>query len=161
TAVSEETTSLFLESANFDATKIRRSAQRLKKRTESSIRFEKNLDPYQNVVAIQRYLQLLDDSGISYQIPGTIQSVGKTTPSTTIKITHTCIEKKLGITLSSQKVLSILEALEFDVQKQESGSEITYFITVPRFRVLKDIAIQEDIVEEIGRFIGYESIPAV
>ncbi len=157
-AIGNDTHSIFLESANFDATTIRQSAARHKKRTESSMRFEKSLDPYQNVTAIERYLKLLEDEGVAYNVPGTIQSVGVLPERVKITIDHEFIEKRLGVSVSWQQVQKILYALEFEVIKQEINGNVVYDITVSTFRATKDVSIKEDIVEEVGRFIGYETI---
>ena len=77
TAVDQNTKSVFLESANFDAAVIRKTAMRVKKRTESSARFEKSLDPHQTTTAIQRFLKLLDEQRIAYTASGSIVSVGQ------------------------------------------------------------------------------------
>ena len=159
--ISDKTCSIFLEAANFDATTIRLSAARHKVRTESSMRFEKSLDPNQNITAIERTLKLMDDECIEYQAGNTIHSVGAPAQDKKVTIKHEFIEKRLGVTIESDFVYSTLTKLQFGVEITNSNEQIIYDITVPTFRATKDISVPEDIVEEVGRFWGYEKIPYV
>lgn len=158
TAVSGATRSLILESANFDATMIRRSSVRHKKRTDASARFEKSLDPNQNVTGIKRCIKLLEEAQISFERDDEIISLGERSPEIKISISHEFIEKRLGVPLQADQVVDILTNLQFEVGLGEGD---LYEITVPTFRSSKDITIKEDIVEEVGRFIGYGSIKRV
>ncbi|OGB97619.1 phenylalanine--tRNA ligase subunit beta [candidate division TM6 bacterium RIFCSPHIGHO2_12_FULL_36_22] len=161
TAISNRTHSLFFEAANFDATTIRRSATRHKIRTESSMRFEKSLDLNQNIIAIERALKLMDDERIEYRSNNKILSVGAPAHPSHVKVTHDFIEKRLGVKIDSGFIEGILTKLQFGVVANKSDNKITYEITIPTFRATKDINLQEDIVEEIGRFWGYEKIPYI
>lgn len=151
------TRDLIVESANFDATAIRRTAARYKKRTEASSRFEKNLDPHQNTYALLRFLKILDTEKISY-IAGTIVSLGALKSEPIITVLHDFIQKKLGVVVDFEDVIAVLKRLGFGVQYDKKNG--IYTIIVPSYRATKDISIAEDIVEEVGRFIGYNTIPA-
>lgn len=157
-AVSKVTKALLLEAACFDATTIRRSAARHKKRTEASARFEKSLDPNQNVIAIKRYIKLLEDAQISFTCDDAILSLGSVAMPLKISISHEFIQNRIGMTLGSDQIIKILTDLGFGVSLSDEDS---YEVIVPTFRSTKDVTIKEDIVEEIGRFIGYGSIPQV
>ncbi|MFC1842317.1 phenylalanine--tRNA ligase subunit beta [Candidatus Dependentiae bacterium] len=159
-----DTNSIFIESANFDAASVRNSAIRAKNRTEASSRFEKSLDPNQNVSGIFRLLKLFDDEGIEYTCSSEIMSLGKKAQELEIDVSHEMIEKLLGAKLDPEFVVRVFEKLDFGVQKlegeKEKGKEVTtlrYKVTVPTFRCTKDIEIKEDLVEEVGRFFGYEN----
>jgi len=156
TGVSITTKSIVLEAACFDAMTIRHSATRHKIRTEASARFEKSLDPNQNVYAIRRFLALSQGITLSEQLNATIISLGALASPKSIEVPHILIEQKLGVSLKPAFILDILSRLAFEVE------EITgiYHITIPTFRATKDIAIKEDIVEEIGRYFGYANIPS-
>ena len=160
TAVGPTTNSMLVEAANFDAVLIRKSAQRHKLRTESSIRFEKTLDPNLNLIGLQRFLFLLTQEGIHIDEEKGIVSLGKKVFPSIIIVSHDFIEKKLGVTLASDQIKKVLESLEFGVRVVDNGG-IAYEIKVPTFRSGKDIVIPEDIVEEIGRCIGFNTIPYV
>ena len=148
---------IFLESANFNPGIIRKTAMRVKKRTEASARFEKDLDPNQIVVAIQRFLKLMYDAKITVIDLDPIMVVGSPAPQKTIEISHTYLQDLLGVTVDPQFVVKVLEKLEFAVEEKKG----VYHIMVPSFRATKDINIKQDIVEEIGRFYGYDSIKEV
>ncbi|HBL98537.1 TPA: phenylalanine--tRNA ligase subunit beta [Candidatus Dependentiae bacterium] len=160
-AISNNTTSVFLESAHFEPTTIRRSAARLKKRTESSARFEKNLDPNQNTVALERYLTLAEKFGLSFKADETITSVGTLAEEHTIDLTHKNLVEKLGTTITEGQVRSILMHLEFGVQIIDGSAGLSYRVTIPTFRGTKDVRIPEDLIEEIARSYGYDNIPAL
>jgi phenylalanyl-tRNA synthetase beta chain len=156
----QQPTTLFLEAAHFDPVAIRKSATYHKKRTESSIRFEKGLDPHGNTTAIMRYIKLLDDLGITYSTPGFIISVGGLPSEKKVTVDHHFIAERLGTTLLAGQVESILRRLGFGIIVSEGVRGGVYQITVPTWRA-KDITTKEDIVEEIGRFIGYNNIKPV
>ena len=94
TAITAHTKSVLLESANFDAVTIRRTSARHKKRTEASTRFEKSLDPHQNVDALKRFLFLLDSAGIAYKASEHIVSLGGVAPKNIITVQHVFIEAR-------------------------------------------------------------------
>lgn len=156
----QEPTTFFLEAAHFDPIAIRKTAARHKKRTESSIRFEKNLDPHGNTTAIMRYIKLLDDMGITYTTPGFIISLGSFPAERTISVEHRFIVDRLGINVLPGRVEEILRALGFGIIVTDGMRGGIYQVMVPTWRA-KDIIIKEDIVEEVGRFIGYNNINPV
>lgn len=153
--VSAQTKTLFLESANFNATGIRRSSVRFKVRSEASARFEKTLDPNQNITGILRFLRLLDDAHLPYTCSGSIASLGTIVHPIEIAISHAYIERHIGTKIDTDFVIKTLQKIQFGVQHHDGE----YRITVPTYRATKDIGIKEDIVEEIARFYGYDAIP--
>ncbi|TET06473.1 phenylalanine--tRNA ligase subunit beta [Candidatus Dependentiae bacterium] len=155
TAITKKTKALFLEAACFDATIIRRSLIRHKIRTDASIRFEKSLDPNQNTLAIMRFLRLMHDAAMAIKPAQEIASVGASAKEITITVAHDFIEKRLGITIASDFIINTLQCLGFIVTFEQGE----YIVIVPTFRCSKDITIKDDIVEEVGRFFGYTSIP--
>lgn len=154
TCVTEKTLTLFVEAACFDATIVRQSALRHKLRTQASTRFEKGLDPEQTGHALRRTIKLLQMLTGTPQPELYIASVGTSRTTTSITVSHNALEKRLGTTVLSSKVIDILQRLEFSVTHKDDA----YTIEIPSFRASGDISLQEDIIEEIGRFIGYESI---
>jgi phenylalanyl-tRNA synthetase beta chain len=158
TAVKNTTTAIVLEAALFDATTIRKTAARFKKRTEASARFEKSLDPAQNSIAIERFARILDGMNITY-IAGDIYSFGTLPDATVLEVSHAYIEQELGTAIPVDRVVSILRALDCDVDVQSLECETIYTIKVPSWRATKDIRIPRDIVEEIARLYGYDVIP--
>lgn len=157
----QHTKNIILEGALFDASALRRTAARLKKRTESSARFEKSLDPNQNTVAIARYLWLLEVAGVSCTIDEAICSVGPLAVEHEILLPHRLLVERLGATVTEGQVCSILNKLEFGVQVIDGAHGLSYSVTVPTFRGTKDIRIPEDLIEEVARYFGYDAIPLV
>lgn len=164
TGVSDLTKSIFLESANFDPFVIRSTTLNKKIRTESSSRFEKNLDPNQNTDAILRFLKLLDLNEIKYDAENEILSLGKLFDKKTIRISYNFILTKLGIDkndLTEEKIKDILYNLEFKVEIENKNNNVDFIVEIPTYRAIKDISIKEDIVKEIARFFGYDNIKQV
>ena len=159
TGVSKNSTKLYIESAHFNATTIRLQAARHKKRTEASARFEKTLDPNQNTQALLRFLKLLDQESIAYTAADTIISIGQLAKDHEIEVTHDFIIKRLGLTVAPEIIEKIMQALGFGLRIEQKDKEITYKLVIPTARSTKDVQIKEDIVEEIGRLVGYEKIP--
>ena len=156
-SVGPNTTSIFFESANFDAAAVRRAAFRHKTRSDSSARFEKTLDPNQAVEAIQRFLKLTQQCNIATKTANEIITVGKKVEPLTIEVSHEFLESHSGCTLSRDEVTQSLSRIEFDVTLV-SKDPLTYGITIPTFRSSKDIKIKEDILEEVVRLHGFENV---
>lgn len=161
TGITRNTRSILLEAAHFDPVIIRRTSARHKKRTESSMRFEKNIDLCQNIDAIRRFLFLLNQAGIEYKADEFILSLGTYPDSKIITVEHSFIESRLGIIIKVERIVEILEKLAFVVEQSLENDIRRYVITVPSFRATKDVKIPEDIVEEVGRYIGYDMLPRV
>ncbi len=159
-AVGVKTTEILIEAGNFEPAAIRKTATRIKKRTESSTRFEKSLDPNQNTLALLRYLKLMDDAQIPYTATDSIVSLGALAHEHSIELSHEDIESRIGERISAEKIEEILKRLGFGVESRR-GLPITYLVTVPTFRGTKDVTIAEDIIEEIARFIGYGAIQPI
>ncbi|MBI2353270.1 phenylalanine--tRNA ligase subunit beta [Candidatus Dependentiae bacterium] len=149
---------IFLEAAHFDPTMIRTTAQHFKLRTEASIRFEKHIDPMQNITALQRFVYLSKQLGITSKIEAPIISVGKKIEPLSVTISHAFIENKIGQHLSIDFIKITLEKLNFKVIIKEKETSPFYHIIIPTNRITKDISIKEDIVEEIVRLYGYDKI---
>ena len=153
--ISTKTTDVVLEAGNFDAPTVRLTSTRLKKRSEASARFEKSLDPLQNVKAIERFVKVFEDAHLKIVPGGAILSVGKNPKEIKIDVELAFIEKVLGLQVDPKIITKDLEKIGF-VVKYKDGN---YEILVPSYRATKDITIKEDIVEEIARIYGYSKIP--
>lgn len=155
--VSKNTTAVVLESGNFNANMIRKSSALHKKRTEASVRFEKNPDPNQNTTAILRYINLLDTWNIPYEQCGEIASVGLPIKEETISVSHEKIVKKIGLPIPNDTIIRRLQALHFGITEKQQLHTNEYVVSVPTFR--RDLHIPEDIIEEVARFFGYNTLP--
>lgn len=158
--INSQTKNIILEAAGFDPLTIRKTAQRLKIRTESSIRFEKHIDPMQNILALQRFMFLAKQLNITTeQTDQPIISTGKIITPALCKLEHKFVEKKLGVKLDPIFVTKTLEKLNFEISYDQTTN--VYIVTIPTNRMTKDIKIQEDLVEEIIRSYGFENLPAI
>lgn len=156
--VDESTTTLVLESANFHPTHVRRTAAKLGIRTDSSMRFEKGLDPVQTETAIRRYVTLLMEICPEARVLTPLLDVDRSErQAIQIETRFSFINRRLGTDLSSEVIRSILERLAFQVESD--GDDLR--VTVPSFRATGDIGIPMDLVEEIGRVFGYDNIEPV
>jgi phenylalanyl-tRNA synthetase beta chain len=157
-AISATTTSIVLESANFNASSVRKTSSALKLRTDASMRFEKAQDPHTTVRALARALELLPALSPGIRLVGGLADVSaefRSPPEVTLDLEWLAL--KLGRTLEAAEVRRILESLEFGCREVDAK---TFAVQVPSWRATKDIAMPDDLVEEVGRMIGYDSIPA-
>lgn len=153
--ITEETSSLLLESATFDSASIRKTSIAVGLRTDSSLRYEKSLDPELTVLALRRFLYLLKNIDSGIKVVSSLADVYTYRyPERVISITADFIARRTGISIEENDIIEVLKSLEFGVEKK--GSEIV--VTVPSFRATKDISIKEDLVEEVARMYGYDNI---
>lgn len=156
--VQDDTTSLFLESANFHAATVRRTSTRLGLRTDSSARFEKTLDPALCEEAVHRYLGLLQELCPTAKASGPLCDPAEWSyPGLQVELRRARLDLKLGHVVPDDTVEGILSSLDFGVSKTEAG----WAVDIPSFRASKDIAIEDDLIEEVGRMFRYDNIPAV
>ena len=150
----EDTNSIVLESACFEASTIRKTAIRLGLRTEASARYEKSLDPNMALLASKRFIKLLKDENPDLVMDSQITDVYETIlEEKTIDLEKNYLYKYMGFDIEDKLVIDILESLGFTVENKIDK----FIITVPTFRATKDITIAADIIEEISRMYGYEN----
>jgi len=155
-SVTKETQNLVLESAVFKREDVRKSIRKTGIRSDSSIRYEKGLDSSTCLPVIRRAVQLLRENGsadCTVDLPfGFDHNKSK---EVIIVTTVEFIQRKLGKSINEEVIIEILTRLNFQVSQKGNGS---LEVKVPWFRQNYDVTIQEDLVEEIGRTIGYASI---
>ena len=157
--VTKETDEVFVEVANFVDAEVRRSSTRIGLRTDSSLRYEKSLDPLQLKPVALRILELILELNPGAEAVGRLEYDGidlETLTPPLIELKHRRAEALLGCSLSAGQVRTILESLDFGVE-EKNGS---YLVRVPSFRATKDVQCDADLIEEIGRMYGYNAIPA-
>lgn len=155
-AITSATTRILLESANFNASSVRRTSSALRLRTDASIRFEKAQDPEKTATGISRALALLLAMCPKARVCGGIADEYTPLPKPApILLQHDWLERKLGRTIEIGEVRRILESIGFGVEPD--GAEALK-VTVPSWRATKDISLKDDLVEEVGRMVGYASI---
>lgn len=156
TMVELGTTALFLESANFQAATIRRTSMRLGLRTDASARFEKAQDPANAELAVHHFLGLLQHYCPTATAAGPLlDPAGFTYAPQPIVLRRARLQQKLGLVLEDEQVVKILTSLQFAVEVTAQG----FTVTAPSFRATKDINIEDDLIEEVGRMFRYDNIP--
>jgi len=155
-AIVEGTTRIVLESACFNAASVRRTSAALKLRTDASMRFEKSQDPANTVRGLARAVALLQELSPGIRLVGGVADQRKPAAAPPpIRLPLDWLARKLGQGVSANQVRDILERLEFGVSLSAPG---VFSVSVPSWRATKDVSMKDDLVEEVGRMIGYDSI---
>lgn len=150
----EDTTTLTLESATFDAASVRKSTVRLAHRTDASMRYEKCLDPEMTVPAIARFVKLLTDTDKTARVVSSLtDDYAYHYPPVTLEFDKAYLDRYTGIDIPNDTVVKTLKSLGFGVTAD--GDRFT--VDVPSYRATKDVTIKADLVEEITRIYGYDN----
>jgi len=147
--IMDDTTTVVFESANFNGTSIRQTALALGMRTESSGKFEKNLDPMMTVPAVQRACELVELLQCGDVLDGIIDIINYVPQPKELPLEPDKINRLLGTDISKEDMVKYLNLLEVEVEGDT--------IHVPSFR--PDLILMADIAEEVGRSYGYNEIP--
>ena len=145
----DDTTTVVFESANFNGTSIRQTALALGMRTESSGKFEKNLDPMMTVPAVQRACELVELLECGDIMDGIIDIINYVPAPHTVELEPEKINRLLGTEISREDMVRYLNRLEIQVEGDS--------ILIPSWR--PDLNLMADIAEEVGRLYGYNEIP--
>ena len=148
--ITDETTTIVFESANFLGHSIRKTAIALGMRTDASGRFEKGLDLFATVPAVDRACELVEMLGAGEVFDGTIDVLAKEPETTFIELDDKRINALLGTDIPREFMTDTLTSLGFEL----NGNTLT----VPSWR--GDCTMLADIAEECARFWGYDKIEA-
>ena len=154
TEVTAATTTVLLESAYFNPGSVRRTARALGLHTDAAYRFERGADIEGLREALDRAAQLMADLGGGTVAKGVVDVYPGPKPRPRIALRRSRIERLIGACPPHEEVVRILQGLGFAVD--DSG--IALQVVVPSFR--RDIAQEDDLVEEIIRVWGYDKIPS-
>lgn len=149
--VKDDTTTVIFESATFDGASVRLTAQRVGLRTESSSRYEKELDYNNTVPAVERACQLVEELGCGENVGGMIDVMGNVTDMQPLAFRPDKINAFLGTDIPTEDMVKYFDALEIKVDLDKMT------VTPPSFR--PDLEGEADIAEEVARFYGYDKIP--
>jgi phenylalanyl-tRNA synthetase beta chain len=151
---------MVLESAYFKPASVRRTSKRLNLKTEASTRFERGADVEAAPAAIARIAALLQQIGAAQPLGPTIDRYPAPRPPLTLWLRSSRIAQVLGLPIATQDVPLILTPLGFTVFDQGRGDDGTpaWPVRVPSFRV--DVLREIDLIEEVARHDGYQSLPA-
>ncbi len=150
----DDTTTLTLESATFDAASIRKSTVRLSHRTDASMRYEKSLDPEMTTTAIARFVNLLQKyDGESTVVSALTDDYAYHYEKVELNFNKSFVDKYTGIEISNDTIISTLTSLGF----MASVENDEFTVDVPSWRATKDVTMKADIIEEITRIYGYDN----
>lgn len=149
--VKDNTGMILLEAANFNSVSVRKTSKKIGLRTDASTKFEKNLDPNNALLAMERACQLAEMIGAGRVLRGTIDVDAGTRTPNVVAYHPEKINQLLGTKISESFMVESFKALEFDV------NEIDRVVTIPTFR--PDIEREADLAEEVARLYGYDKLP--
>ena len=150
----DDTTTLTLESATFDAASIRKSTVRLSHRTDASMRYEKCLDPEMTTVAIARFINLLQSIDPESKVVSALtDEYAFHYDKVELKFDKAFVDKYTGIEIPNETIINTLNSLGFVATVDNDNFDAS----VPSWRATKDVTIKADIIEEITRIYGYDN----
>ncbi len=155
TEIANRTRNVFLESAFFNPTRVRKSVRAHQLSSDSSYRFERRVDPEGVDVGLHRAIYLFQ----KYAKPRTISAVVKAgdlplQEVKSVQLKSSDVKNILGVELKPNQIVSILARLGLDAKLFSEG---IWKVAIPSFR--PDLTRPVDLVEEIARIYGYENIP--
>jgi phenylalanyl-tRNA synthetase beta chain len=153
--VTEQTTTVLLESAYFDPGSIRRTSKALGLSTEASYRFERGADYEMLIVALDRAASLMAELAGGAVARGLIDEYPRPFAPQEVSLRYRRLERILGIEVPPKTAVSILDSLGFRIVSEESES---VRVVVPSYR--PDISAEIDLIEEVARIFGYNRIEA-
>ncbi len=154
--VADTTTRVLFESANFDATVVRKMSQSLGLRTDGSSRWEKVQDPTNADIGLRRLVELTTQICPGARVVSNVVDEGSySIDQGPIEVAVSYFEHKIGVAIEKKRIVSILTDLGFVIDDRGD----VFSVTVPTWRATKDIRIKEDLVEEVARMYGFENIP--
>lgn len=155
TGISDETVDVLLEAAYFQPASVRRTARALKLDTDASHRFERGADIDATVRAIDRAASLIVEVAGGTVCRGAVDTYPAPVVRTPIPLRRARVEALLGYEVPFDRMVDALRGLGFAVEPLRDTEEL--LAVGPSYRV--DIAIEEDLVEEVARSLGYGLVP--
>ena len=152
--VSESTTSIFLESAVFDAVTVRKTARRHGLNTDASFRFERGVDPELTLYALKRAAQLIIEVAGGHIASEPQDLVNSDFKPTTLDFSVSACNRLIGMNLETSTIETILSNLDFLILNK---ADDLWTLSIPLYRV--DVQRQADVVEEILRIYGFNNVP--
>ncbi|MBX7220655.1 MAG: phenylalanine--tRNA ligase subunit beta [Blastocatellia bacterium] len=153
--ISDTTVNVLLESAYFEPNQVRRTARALELHTEASHRFERGADCEMVVTALNRCAQLIQEVAGGEILAGVIDVYPQPQARSPIMLRHERIAALTGVEVEPERVVSILTSLGFTLETVAQGE--AWRAVAPSYR--RDVNIEEDLIEEVVRLVGYDAIP--
>ncbi len=152
--VEDDTVDLLLESACFDPVTIRKTSKRLGLSTDASFRFERGTDPSATTIALNRLARLINEWAGGSVCSGILDLHPRVEGERKVRFRPVRVNSLLGTEIPVDSMESILAGLDLEPRKGKGG---WWTVSVPGYR--RDIAREEDVVEEIARIYGYQKVP--
>lgn len=152
--IGEKTRDIIIESANFNHVAVRKTAQRLKFRTDASVRFEHEISPELALYGAAEAAKLILELG-GGELAGYADEYPQPQEPRPVEMTADDVSSKLGISLSDKEVEALLTRSGLPFEKNEG----VFSVLPPSERL--DLRITEDLVAEVGRLMGYERVEPV
>ncbi len=152
--VTDQTTDVFVESAFFEPTGIRRTSKRIGLSSESSYRFERGIDLQAVHYGLHRAARLMEEYAGGKVVPGYIDQYPLPHQAPTIEVRPERVNGLIGVELTAAKMADMLRRLELGVTEKDGR----LYVDAPAFRV--DLAREVDITEEVARLYGFDNVPA-
>ncbi|MBX3069606.1 MAG: phenylalanine--tRNA ligase subunit beta [Thermomicrobiales bacterium] len=154
--VTDTTTEVLLEGANFNMKSVRHTSRALKLRTDASARYERGVDPNLVAEGMARAIALLLLICPNARVTAFADVYPEPLQPTTLTMRTSRFEQVLGISIPMTEIIDVLGRLGFDAETNADSSQLN--VTVPTWR--KDVSIPDDIVEEVARVVGYDTLPS-
>ncbi len=151
--VTDSTSSIFLESAYFDADVVRKTSLAHGLKTDSSFRFERGTDPNMPIYALQKAVNLILDLAGGEVVSEVIDIYPNPIENFKVEVSIDRIQRLIGKSIEKARMIEILKSLEIEILENK-GDEL--LLSVPPYRV--DVQREADIAEEVLRIYGYENI---
>lgn len=151
--VTQSTTSVFLESAYFDAVSIRKTSKRHGLKTDASFRFERGTDPDMPVIALKYAVQLVQEVAGGRQVTTVSDIYPEPVSPFQFEVNYARVQNLIGKAIPQKEIRRIILALGIEIIEED---EHTLQVSVPPFKV--DVTREVDVVEEVLRIYGYNNI---
>lgn len=155
TAVSDDTTTVALEAAIFDPVMVRKQARRLDLHSESSMRFERGINPATVETALNEAAEMIKELAGGTITAGIVTGSEAPAVDTPIKLSLAKINHVLGTSLTMEQVTDIFDRLAF-AYTVDDDDQLTVIAPARRW----DISLAADLYEEIARIYGYDNLPS-
>lgn len=154
--VTESTTDIILESANFNSSLIRRTTRGLELHTDSSYRFERKVDPFGVAAASARAVDLIVQVAGGTPVPVTAFAGQKPSPLPQVTLLNDRCRKLLGTEISDEEIASALAALGLEKDADAAPGTVRWNVPSHRLDLVRDV----DLIEEVARIVGIERVPS-
>ncbi len=152
-SILEDTTGIVLEVANFTASTIRKTGKRFDEKTDSSIRYEKNIDTERVDQGVAMALTLIKELFPESKIVAYNDVYPIKTKKSVIDVPQEFLDVRLGKVLSRKEIEKVLKPLGYEIEYKNN----IYHVTTPVWRSTGDVSLKDDVMGDIARLLSYEN----